>query len=278
MRALPAMSLKSGIAAAVAVLIAAMLLAGALLPLPDPDLVDIAGRFAPPSQAHPLGTDGLGRDGLSRLLAGAGWSIPAALLSVLIAIALGWPLGLAAGAFPWVGRLVAILAHGLFVAPSFLLRPLGSARILMALCCVFCALPAIWLALAAIVGWGLVGVAGSALIGLIFAPAVAFSLRHATGPKSALLRLAPLAPSLFAWALFTQGQWDGLGLGATPPAPSWGSQLLEIIVLAWPSLAAALCLLLTALAAFCLSDALSRRRPPALRAAALPPSSPPSQA
>lgn len=272
------MSLKTGIAAAVALLLTAMIIAGLVLPLPDPAQVDMANRLASPSQVHPLGTDALGRDVLSRLLVGAGWSVPTALLCVLVAIGLGWPLGLAAAAFPWVGRLVAILAHGLFVAPSFLLQPLWSSRILMTLCCVVGALPATWLALAAIVIWELFGAAGAGLCGLIFAPAVAFSLRHAAGPGSAPLRLAPLAPSLFAWALFTQGQRDALGLGAAPPAPSWGSQFLEVGALALPSLTAGLCFLLTALAAFCLSDVLSRRLSSALRATRLPPSAPPSQA
>jgi peptide/nickel transport system permease protein len=59
---------------------------------------DIGGRLAPPSPAHWLGTDPLGRDILSRILYGARLSIPVGIAAVALALILGTIIGSAAGA------------------------------------------------------------------------------------------------------------------------------------------------------------------------------------
>lgn len=59
---------------------------------------DIVGRLAPPSPAHWLGTDPLGRDILSRILYGARLSIPVGIAAVALAMLLGTVIGSAAGA------------------------------------------------------------------------------------------------------------------------------------------------------------------------------------
>lgn len=59
---------------------------------------DIVGRLAPPSPAHWLGTDPLGRDILSRILYGARLSIPVGIAAVALAVLLGTVIGSAAGA------------------------------------------------------------------------------------------------------------------------------------------------------------------------------------
>jgi peptide/nickel transport system permease protein len=65
----------------------------------DPETLGPTLR-APPSAAHPLGTDALGRDHLSRLLHGGRVSLAVATLGALLAFAVGAGLGLTAG---WVG-------------------------------------------------------------------------------------------------------------------------------------------------------------------------------
>src|SRR5262249_50882998 len=50
-----------------------------------------------PSWAHPFGTDGLGRDVLSRVVWGTRVSMQAGVFAVMLAIAIGVPVGLAAG-------------------------------------------------------------------------------------------------------------------------------------------------------------------------------------
>ncbi len=51
----------------------------------DPLQQDLAGKFAPPSRAHPMGQDELGRDILSRVIYGARISLTAGLAAVAIA-------------------------------------------------------------------------------------------------------------------------------------------------------------------------------------------------
>jgi peptide/nickel transport system permease protein len=77
---------------------AAVLLAPLLAPS-DPSLQGdlVSGRFAPPSSSHPLGTDGLARDVLSRVLYGGRISLSIALLAVALSVTLGTLLGATAG-------------------------------------------------------------------------------------------------------------------------------------------------------------------------------------
>jgi len=80
----------------IGLLIVAALLAPVLAPH-DPDRMDLRARLQPPGAAHLLGTDGFGRDQLSRLLHGARVSLLVGVVAVGIAAALGGALGLVAG-------------------------------------------------------------------------------------------------------------------------------------------------------------------------------------
>ncbi len=73
--------------------------AGPLLTRSDPNHVDLLRRFSSASLAHPLGTDYLGRDELSRLLYGARVSISMALVASVGTTLLGIGLGVLAGVF-----------------------------------------------------------------------------------------------------------------------------------------------------------------------------------
>jgi peptide/nickel transport system permease protein len=86
---------------------------------------NIANR---PSAAHWLGTDELGKDVLSRVMFGARLSLSAGLLSIVLAVVLGTPLGAIAGYFG--GRLDSLLMRAIDVAlafPSVLIALLVSA-------------------------------------------------------------------------------------------------------------------------------------------------------
>src|SRR5215470_8741123 len=63
----------------------------------DPNATSWSAIRKAPSWAHPFGTDDLGRDTLSRVIWGARVSMQAGVLSILFAIAVGVPSGLAAG-------------------------------------------------------------------------------------------------------------------------------------------------------------------------------------
>lgn len=73
---------------------------GPLLYRVDPnaiDILNISAQQAPPSLAHPLGTDDVGRDTLARALAGGRVSLSVGLLSMLLAIIFGVGIGSFAG-------------------------------------------------------------------------------------------------------------------------------------------------------------------------------------
>ncbi|WP_295127605.1 dipeptide/oligopeptide/nickel ABC transporter permease/ATP-binding protein [uncultured Leifsonia sp.] len=68
----------------------------------DPNFVDLALTKAPPSPAHPLGGDSAGRDVLSRLIWGTQSTLWGAFVTIVVAVLVGVPAGLAAG---YYGRL-----------------------------------------------------------------------------------------------------------------------------------------------------------------------------
>src|SRR5512138_1157652 len=73
----------------------------------DPSLIDTGNMLAPPSSVHPLGTDELGRDVLSRMVHGAHISLQVGFVSVGIATAIGLFMGLSAGYFGgWIDTVV----------------------------------------------------------------------------------------------------------------------------------------------------------------------------
>src|SRR5512145_2358153 len=82
--------------AIVAVLLVVAAFADVLAPYSPTD-TDQTTTFAPPSVQHPLGTDQLGRDMLSRVIHGTRISLAVGVSSVVLALLLGVPLGMIAG-------------------------------------------------------------------------------------------------------------------------------------------------------------------------------------
>lgn len=74
---------------------------------PDPNLIDVKARFAPPGPTHLLGTDNLGRDLLARTSAGTRYALALAVVIVVISSVIGSLIGVAAGvAGAWVDRAI----------------------------------------------------------------------------------------------------------------------------------------------------------------------------
>jgi peptide/nickel transport system permease protein len=99
-------------------------LAPHLAPYPDQGrgLSNLQERLAPPEIKHPLGTDNLGRDILSRIIFGARISLQASVAVVMIVVIIGVPLGLIAGYFGGrVDELIMRLADMILAFPSLLL-------------------------------------------------------------------------------------------------------------------------------------------------------------
>ncbi len=201
----------------------------------DVALVDVGQRLLPPSAAHLLGTDPLGRDVLSLVLAGATNSLSVSLLGVGVGLALGVPLGLLAAArggwaddllmrtgdlvfaFPWLmtaillaailgpGATNAVLAIAILTVPIFARLTRGEGRRL-------------WhrdfVAAARLAGKGRLSIS------------VQHILPNIAGP------LIVQATIQFAMALLAEAGLSYVGLGVQPPAPSWGRMLAEAQTLA----------------------------------------------
>src|SRR5258705_8699380 len=88
-----------------------------VLPLPSPTDVDMLERRAPASVLHWLGTDGLGRDELARLIYGARISLIVGLCAPVIGVTIGGALGMLAGYFR--GRFETLVVGSMDVLLAF---------------------------------------------------------------------------------------------------------------------------------------------------------------
>ena len=194
----------------------------------DPLAQDPTVQAKPPSPLHPLGTDYVGRDVFSRVVAGSRPSLGVGAAAMVVAVVIGSALGIVSG-----------YAGGAF---DLLLQRVVD---------VLLTLPGLVLALAmlAVVGAGL----GSliAVIGLVLAPGIARVVRSDTLVVSAsgyieaarsvgardrrivALHVLPnvratilvLASLALGNAILFEAALSFLGLGVQPPQPSWGNML-----------------------------------------------------
>ena len=194
----------------------------------DPNTPDWLAIRKPPSAAHWLGTDDLGRDILSRVIYGARASLMAGVVAVAIAIALGTPLGLVAGYFGGVLDMVisrftdALLACPFLVLAIALAAFLGASLTNAMIAIGISAMP-IFIRLTR--GQVLVVRAEDYIVA-----AKALGVRNRAIIVSHVLPnvLAPIvvqATITMAVAVLAEASLAFLGLGQRPPAPSWGSML-----------------------------------------------------
>ncbi len=222
----------------------------------DANRVDLLARFAPPSAAHPLGTDELGRDLLLRLLYGGQVSLAVGLAAALGAAVIGTALGLLAGYYG--GTLDALLMR---LADSVIALPLLPLLIvLVAIDLTKLGLPE-GLAtsenvslyrivfLIALVGWTTVArlVRGATLSMRTREFVRAAEALGAGAPRVMLVHILPnvVSPIIVATTLsvgnviLLESVLSFLGLGIQPPIPSWGNMLTGAQELIWtaPALA-----------------------------------------
>ncbi len=194
-----------------------------------PAALDLDHRLAPPSTAHPFGTDELGRDTFSRIVYGARVSLTVAVSVVACSLSLGLVLGGLAGFYGgWVDTLLNI-----FVMNAFL------------------ALPGILLAIAfvAFLGPGLLNLVLALAIGgwvgyarLVRAQVLAVREREfveaarVLGASDLRVFTRHILPNILqplivqsaigmAGAVLAEATLSFLGLGVPPPAASWGGML-----------------------------------------------------
>ena len=94
----------------------------------DPEVSDIKNRFQAPSVEHPFGTDGLGRDLLTRVLYGGRVSLSVGLMVVGITLTIGVPIGSIAGYFGgWIDNFLMRIIDATLAIPGLLFLILLSA-------------------------------------------------------------------------------------------------------------------------------------------------------
>jgi peptide/nickel transport system permease protein len=222
---------KSFVAGAVlCALLAAMALLSLLWTPYPPAEIDIPNKLQPPSAAHWLGTDSLGRDIASQILVGSQNSIVVGLVAVGIGMFAGVSLGcLASARRGWVEELVMRASDFTFAFPALLSA----------------------IMLTAIYGPGLV--MSIVAIGIFNIPVFARITRgsanavwareyvlaaRAAGKGAWRITLDHVLPNIanvlivqatigFATAILAEAALSYLGLGTQPPQPSWGRMLNE---------------------------------------------------
>jgi len=207
--------------------------------------ISLANRLRPPfweqggSLSHPLGTDPMGRDLLTRMIYGARVSLVVAMLALLVGGGIGAALGLMAGYYG--GRLDALVMR---VADTTMAFPIILFAILF------------------------VVVLGGSMVTTVFAVALVLWARYArvirgevlslrerdfvaqarvAGCSSSRIMLIHLFPNILntlvvllslqvGWVIIVEASLSFLGAGIPPPTPTWGSMIAEgrdYIATAW---------------------------------------------
>ncbi|OYR19417.1 ABC transporter permease [Brucella thiophenivorans] len=241
------------VAAIVLIAIVAMTLISPWIVPHDPMSMDALQRLKPPSDTYPLGTDGYGRDLLSRVLMGGQVSLLIGIGAAIVSVLLGLFIGLIAGFFRFADAIIMRIMDSLMAIPS----------ILLAIALIALNGPSIWSVLAAITIPEIprvVRLVRSIVLSAREEPYIeaALSLGSST-PKIIWQHLMPntLAPLtvqatyVCASAILTEAILSFLGAGVSTEIPTWGNIMaegrlyfqLKPSLIFWPGLLLSLCIL-----------------------------------
>ncbi len=256
----------------VVVCLASLALLAPVISPRDPNRLDVKRILDAPSKAHPLGTDQLGRDVLSRMLYGARVSLAVGFVSVGIAAAIGIVLGSLAGYHGGTtDAMVMRLVDLMLVFPRFflLLAVLAFLR------------PSIWTIMTVIGLTGWMSVARLVRAEFLSLKEREFVLWSqsigATAFRIIWRHILPnaMAPVLVAMtlgipaAILTESGLSFLGLGVQPPHATWGNILNEgkdaIEIGWWLSVYPGLAILVTVLSYNLLGEGIRDALDPRLR-------------
>jgi peptide/nickel transport system permease protein len=220
----------SVVGGAIMLLLVATAVAAPLLPLQNPVRLNVAKRFSPPGADFWFGADHLGRDILSRVIHGTGFSLTIGALTILLAGVPGVFVGILGAAAP--ARLAGLVMRALDVLMSF---------------------PALLLAVAVAAAIGTGGRSIVIALSVVYFPRIARLTRgialsilaheyvvasRALGASAWRLMVRTVLPNClsvvvvqlslyFAEVLLAEAALSFLGLGETPPRPTWGNMLYE---------------------------------------------------
>lgn len=238
----------------------------------DHTVISVANRFQPPSAAHWLGTDNLGRDVLTLIMLGARNSMIIALFAVGLGAAIGIALGVAASAIGgWFEEVIMRLADFFFAFPALLFAIMLAAAFGPSLT-------------NAVIAIAFVNIptfirVSRATAAQVFHQSYVMAARAAGRSRPQIIRdhilpnilaiLIVQATIDLAVAILAEAALSYLGLGVQPPQPSWGRMLAEAQTLLYmaPQLAIipGLCIFATVLGFNILGDSLRDLTDPRLK-------------
>lgn len=196
----------------------------------DPLKVSVLDSLMPPSVAHPMGTDDVGRDVLARFIWGAQVSIGVAAAVTVIGTLIGGLLGLLAGLVGgWVDQILSRIMDAILAFPPLILAMavaigLGTGMVSAMIGVILAAIP-----------WYFRLLRGEVLRlrGLMYVE----SARALGASNMRLIRLHILpqttstiliqASSVFSFSVMTMAALGFVGLGIQPPVPEWGTMITE---------------------------------------------------
>ncbi|MGH2562088.1 MAG: ABC transporter permease [Thermomicrobiales bacterium] len=205
-------------------------LAAPLVAPDDPNRQVLIDRLHGPSLDHPMGTDGLGRDILSRAIWGARVSLAVSLVATLMSVVIGALTGLVAGWFGgWLDNLIMRITDVVLAFPTFTLLITvvaiygSSVRLLI----VFLGLVA-WPETARLARAEVLSLSTREFI-------LAARVGGATNGRILFVHILPhLAPLLLVAStlrvgivILVEAGLSYFGLGVTPPTPTWGNMVAD---------------------------------------------------
>lgn len=203
----------------------------------DPEASDISKRLQPPSWDHPFGTDGLGRDLLTRVLHGGRISMTVGFLVVVITLAIGIPVGAVAGYFGgWIDNVLMRITDTALSLPTLMVLILLSAILreiefpllernnVLTIALVIGLLS--WMTVARLVRATFLTVREMEFI----------TAAHCVGASSLRIMARHILPNAVGpivvestletgYAIMEEAGLSFLGFGIMPPTPSWGNLL-----------------------------------------------------
>ena len=210
-------------------LIVASAIFAPLLTSHDPRLLAPALRLKPASEQFWLGTDGYGRDVLSRILYGGRISLLIGIGAAIVSVVGGLLIGLVSGFFKWVDAILMRVMDGLMAIPAILLAiavvSLSGASIMTVLIAI--TLPEIP---------RVARLVRSVVLSAREEPYVEAAISVGSSlPKIMWRHLMPntIAPLIVqgtyvcASAILTEAILSFLGAGISPETPTWGNMMAE---------------------------------------------------
>ncbi len=222
-----------------AVVLFLMVLTVLLAPLSpyDPEKSDIKNRFQAPSQAHPFGTDGLGRDLMTRTFYGGRVSMTVGLMVISITSIIGISVGTIAGYYGgWIDNILMRIIDATLSLPSLLFMILLSAILREADLPFINSDSKFTIALVlGILSWPLVARLVRAVF-LTLREMDYVTASQALGASDLRTMVVEILPNGFGpiivqstlglgYAIMSESGLSFLGFGIMPPTPSWGNML-----------------------------------------------------